>query len=121
MNDTSLAERIEALEYVLGQALFALEADSLATHARLNRLEEAVALIAPGAIGQLQEEDEQEPFSMDGLASMVQVCLGAMHRHQSVSDQKIAAIADATGRILSLGKHLSAEASSGQASAPSPA
>ena len=35
-------QRLEALEYFLGQALLALEADSVATHARLDRLEAAL-------------------------------------------------------------------------------
>lgn len=102
-------QRMEALEFLLGQTLLALEADSVATHARLDRLEAALKKTAPGALAPATEGEDTEPFTLQALGQWMQTALRAMRSHQSVSAQKMVAIGEMTTRVLGLGESLAPE------------
>ena len=102
-------QRLEALEFFLGQTLLAMEADSVATHARLNRLEAALKKTAPGALAPATEEEDTEPFTLDALGHWMQTALRAMRSHQSVTAQQMVAIGELTDRVLGLGESLAPE------------
>lgn len=102
-------QRLEALEYFLGQALLALEADSVATHARLDRLEAALKKAAPGALAPATEEEDSQPFTLQGLGQWMQTALRAMRSHQSVTAQQMVAIGEVADRVLGLGESLAPE------------
>ena len=102
-------QRLEALEFLLGQALLALEADSVATHARLERLEAALKKTAPGALAPATEEEDTEPITLDALGDWMQTALRAMRLHQSVTAQQMVAIGELTDRVLGLGESLAPE------------
>ena len=99
-------QRLEALEFLLGQALLALEADSVATHARLDRIEAALKKAAPGALAPATEEEATQPFTLQALGDWMQTALRAMRAHQSVTAQQMQAIAETTTRVLGLGESL---------------
>ena len=99
-------QRLEALEYFFGQALLALEADSVATHARLDRLEAALKMAAPGALAPATEEESTQPFTLQALGDWMQTALRAMRSHHSVTAQQMQAIAETTTRVLGLGESL---------------
>ena len=100
-------QRLEALEFLLGQALLALEADSVATHARLDRIEAALKMAAPGALAPATEEEEDtQPFTLQALGDWMQTALRAMRAHQSVTAQQMVAIGETTTRVLCLGESL---------------
>lgn len=101
-------QRLEALEFLLGQALLALEADSVAMHAQLDRLEASLKKAAPGALAPATEEDSQ-PFTLLGLGQWMQTALRAMRTHQSVTAAQMVAIGEATTRVLGLGESLAPE------------
>ena len=105
-NTPSHDQRLEALEFLLGQALLALEADSVATHARLDRLEAALQKTAPGALAPATEEEDTQPFTLQGLGQWLQTALRAMRAHQSVTAAQMVAIGEATTRVLGLGESL---------------
>ncbi len=102
-------QRLEALEYFLGQALLALEADSVAMHAQLDRLEAALKKAAPGALAPATEEEDSQPFTLLGLGQWMQTALRAMRTHQSVTAAQMVAIGEATTRVLGLGESLAPE------------
>lgn len=102
-------QRLEALEYFLGQALLALEADSVAMHARLDRLEAALKKAAPGALAPATEEESTQPFTLQALGDWMQTALRAMRAHQSVTAQQMVAIGETTTRVLGLGESLAPE------------
>jgi hypothetical protein len=107
-NTTTPEERLQALEFLLGQALLTIEGDSAAIRARLDRIEAAVTRIAPDKLAPPSEEEQEEiPFTLDSLGSWMQTCLERMRAHQSVSARKMVAIGEVTERVLSLGEHLS--------------
>lgn len=99
-------QRLEALEYFLGQALLALEADSVAMHARLDRLEAALQKTAPDALAPATEEEDSQPFTLQGLGQWMQTALRAMRSHQSVTAQQMVAIGEVADRVLGLGESL---------------
>ena len=102
-------QRLEALEFLLGQTLLALEADSVATHARLDRLEAALKKTAPGALAPATEEEDSQPFTLQALGHWMQTALRAMRAHQSVTAAQMVAIGEATTRVLGLGESLAPE------------
>lgn len=102
-------QRLEALEFFLGQALLALEADSVAMHARLDRLEAALKMAAPGALAPATQEEDSQPFTLQGLGQWMQTALRAMRSHQSVTAQQLVAIGDVADRVLGLGESLAHE------------
>lgn len=102
-------QRLEALEYFLGQALLALEADSVTMHARLDRLEAALKKAAPGALAPATEEEDSQPFTLQALGHWMQTALRAMRSHQSVTAQQMVAIGELTTRVLGLGESLAPE------------
>ncbi len=102
----TLQERIDALEYLLGQALLSVEADSVSTHAQLDRLERAIAKLAPNALAAPSEEESKTPFTMDDLGRWMALCLERMRAHQSVHPRLMVAIGEATSRVLGLGEDL---------------
>lgn len=102
-------QRLEALEFFVGQALLALEADSVAMHARLDRLEAALKKAAPGALAPATEEEDTQPFTLQGLGQWMQTALRAMRAHQSVTAAQMVAIGEAADRVLGLGESLAPE------------
>ena len=102
-------QRLEALEFLLGQALLALEADSVATHARLDRLEAALKKDAPGALTPATKEEDMQPFTLQSLGDWMQTALRAMRSHRSVTAQQMVAIGETTDRVLGLGESLAPE------------
>ena len=102
-------QRMEALEFFVGQALLALEADSVATHARLDRLEAALKMTVPGALAPATEEESTQPFTLQALGDWMQTALRAMRSHQSVTAQQMVAIGETTTRVLCLGESLAPE------------
>lgn len=101
------AERIEAMEYLLGQALLIIEADSVAVRAQLKRLERVVEQLAPGALAPADEEEEAaEPFTLDSLGGWMQLCLERMRAHRAATARQMVAIGELTERVLSLGGSL---------------
>lgn len=107
-NEPSAHEQQQALEYLLGQILLSIEADSSAIRARLQRLEDAINRIAPAALAPPGEEEEYDtPFTMNSLGAYMQTCLERMRAHQSVRAVQMVAIGQLTERVLSLGEHLS--------------
>ena len=102
-------QRLEALEFLFGQALLALEADSVATHARLDRLEAALKKAAPGALAPATEEESTQPFTLQSLGDWMQTALRAMRSHRSVTAQQMVAIGETTDRVLGLGESLAPE------------
>ena len=102
-------QRMEALEFFVGQALLALEADSVATHARLDRLEAALKMTVPGALAPATEEESTQPFTLQALGDWMQTALRAMRSHQSVTAQQMVAIGETTTRVLGLGESLAPE------------
>ena len=100
-------ERLEAMEYLLGQILLSLEADSILLHQRIARLEAAVAKIAPGTLAPLPlEHQDPQPFTMNDLGDWMQTALLAMRSHRSVSARQMVAIGELTTRVLDLGESL---------------
>lgn len=100
-------DRLEAMEYLLGQTLLALEADSVTLHERIGRLEAAIDKIAPGSLPALSEEHENTtPFTMNDLGDWMQMSLERMRSHQSVSARQMVAIGELTARVLDLGESL---------------
>ncbi len=100
------AERLEAMEYFLGQALLAIEADSAAMRAQLNRLEAVLQRLVPQAIEAPTEEEDNDAFTLDGLAQWMQACLKHMRTHQSVTARQMVAIGQLADRVVELGATL---------------
>lgn len=102
---TTTEERLEAIEFLLSQALLALEADSAAIHTTLERLQTAITKAAPGAMPQAgNNSDESNPaFTTDALGQWVQTCLERMRAHQSATARQMVAIGELTERVLGLG------------------
>lgn len=104
-------ERLEAMEYFLGQALLALEADSQAVRARLDRLEQALVSATPGKVPPPSNDDENNPaFTMDALGNWIQICLQRMRTHQAATARQMVAIGELTERVIGLGASLTPEA-----------
>lgn len=104
---TTTAERLEAMEFLLGQALLALEADCAAMRDKAARLEAALTQLAPRALKPPSEEEAHEiPFTLDTLGAWVQTCLRQAHEHQAMTARQMAAIEEATDRVLGLGEAL---------------
>ena len=103
-------ERMEAMEYLLGQILLALETDSFAIHERLARLESAIEKMAPGRLPPLSEESAgTDAFSMDALSDWVVFSLERMRSHRSASARQMVAIGELTARVIGLGESLTQE------------
>jgi len=103
-------ERLEAIEYFLGQTLLALESDSAGIRAKLARLEQAINKAAPSALPPATDEDEDNPpFTMNSNAEWLQTCLMHMRKHQSVTARQMVAIGELTDRVMTLGESLTAE------------
>lgn len=99
---TTTEDRLQALEFVLGQALLLTEAASVAQAQRIKRLEARFAQLEP-----LPDDAQNEPpFTLDGLATWLTTCVQRMQEHQSVTPRLQAAISEASARVLSLGESL---------------
>lgn len=106
-NEPGALEQQQALEYLLGQILLSIEADSAAIRTKLQRLEDAITQIAPASLAPPGEAEEYDtPFTMDSLGTYMQTCLERMRAHQSVRAGQMVAIGQLTERVLSLGEHL---------------
>ena len=103
-------ERLEAMEYLLGQTLLALESDSAGIRAKLKRLEAALNAIAPGKVPPATDQDEgNNPFTMDSLGEWMQTCTERMRHHKAVTTRQLVAIGETTARVLELGASLTPE------------
>lgn len=103
-------ERLDALEFFLGNALLDIECDNVAIHDHLARLDAAINAIAPGKLAPpTEEEEDHEPFTLDSLGSGIQFCVQAMRRHKSVKARQMVAIGELTTRVLNLGSDLTPE------------
>lgn len=102
----SIAERLDALEYVIGHALLALEADSVAKAERIQMLESIIRNAAPHALPPETAAEADEAFTLDSLQQWVGACLQAMRNHQSLPVRQIVAIGDTATRVLGLGDQL---------------
>jgi hypothetical protein len=98
------------MEYLLGQALLALEADSAAQRDKAARLEAAINRLAPDALAPPSEEEQGDiPFTLDSLGAWVQTCLRAAREHQAMTARQMVAIGELTDRVLELGSALAPE------------
>ncbi|RYF60736.1 MAG: hypothetical protein EOO27_04760 [Comamonadaceae bacterium] len=100
------AERLDAMEFLLGQMALQIEADSTAIRAQLHRLHGAIERSTPQALCAPQEEEDAEPFTVGGLCSWVQTCVERMHAHQSATARQMLAIGEVTMRVTALGELL---------------
>lgn len=101
-------ERLEAMEFLLGQMALTLEVDSIATQAQLARLERAITKAAPQALTPPTEEETAEPFTMDAFCGWMQRCLQKMREHQSATVRQMVAMGELTDRVMGLGEQLRA-------------
>lgn len=98
------AERLEAMEYLLGQALLALEGDSAAQRSKSARMEAAINQLAPGKLAPPGEEEKDEiPFTLGSLGAWMQVCLRSAREHQEMTARQMVTIGELTERVLTLG------------------
>lgn len=100
---TTPEEQQEALEYLLGQIILGIEADSTAIRAKLQRLEDAINRIAPSSLAPPGEEDEYDtPFTLESLGAHMQTCLERMRSSRSATARQMVAIGQLTERVLDL-------------------
>ena len=78
-------ERLDAMEFLLGEFMAHMELESIASRARAQRLEAALRKIAPQTLAAAGEEEDVEPFTVDGLASWMQMCVERMRAHQATT------------------------------------
>lgn len=99
-------ERLDAMEFVLGQMALLIEADHFAMRAQLYRLQAAIHKAAPGALIPPGEEEGCEPFTVAALSDWVQGCVERMAAHQAATVRHRAAIAAAAHRLAGLGEDM---------------
>lgn len=90
-NAPTVQDRLSALEFVVGQLALAVESECAALRARL----------APGAASAAHEDDEGEPFTVDGFTNWLDFCVQRMEAHRSASSSLRAAIRQAARGIAS--------------------
>ncbi len=89
----TVQDRLSALEFVVGQLALAVESECAALRARL----------APRAASAARENDEGEPFTVDGFTSWLELCVKRMEAHERAPAALRAAIAQAAHSIGALG------------------
>ncbi len=104
-NTTATAEeRLDAMEFFVGQLLIALEAESESQRARLARLESVIDAMLPGTLARLTAQEaadgEDTPFTVESFGRWMQICIGRMRAHGSASARQMVAIGELTTRIL---------------------
>lgn len=104
---STVEERLQAMEYVLGQMLFLAEVESIAVRTHLQRLESAITHTLQVPLPSPTDEEDAEPLTMDSFCAWIQTSLERMRAHQSVSARKMVAIGELTMRVRNLGAHLS--------------
>lgn len=98
------AERLDAMEYLLGQALLSLEIDSAAQRDKAARLEAAINRLAPGALAPPSEEEQgSTPFTLDSLGAWMQTCLSSARERHAMTARQMVAIGELTDRVLEIG------------------
>lgn len=105
-------ERLDALEYLLGNMALLLEASSTGMLEQLQRLEGAINRIAPGAMPAPGTEGDMEAtqaFTMDSLGQWMQICTERMRHHKAVTARQLVAIGETTARVLELGASMGPE------------
>lgn len=107
----TVEERLQAMEFFLGQALLTLEADSCAIWDKIEQLETAISGRPPKGATLAAEDAEhaQDRFTMDSLGAWMQLCARQMREHQAATARQLVAIGELTDRVLSLGEHLAQE------------
>ena len=104
---STVEERLQAMEYVLGQMLLLAETESVSVRAHLQRLESAISHTLQVPLPTPTEEEDARPLTVDAFCAWMQICLERMRAHQSASARQMVAIGELTMRIGSLGGHLS--------------
>ena len=87
-NAPTVEDRLEALEFVVGQLALSVEVECAALRAHLG------APVARSADA-TDEDGDAEPFTVDGLRKWLEFCVQRMEAHQSASAGLRAAIARA--------------------------
>lgn len=105
----TVEERLEAMEYFLGQLLLSIEVDSTAIRAHMQRLESAIVHTAQLPLSAPSEEEEVPPLTVESVSSWMQLCVERMRAHQSVSARRMVAIGELVTRVASLGATLAEE------------
>lgn len=91
-NAPTVEDRLDALEFVVGQLALSVEVECAALRAHLG------APVARSA--QATDEDgDAEPFTVDGLRKWLEFCVQRMEAHQSASTALRAAISRAARGI----------------------
>lgn len=105
----TVEERLEAMEYFLGQLMLSIEVDSTAIRAHVQRLESAILHTAQLPISAPTEDEEVEPFTVDSFCAWMQLTVERMRAHQAVSARQMVAIGELVTRVASLGASLGEE------------
>ncbi|WP_295545406.1 hypothetical protein [uncultured Pseudacidovorax sp.] len=95
-NAPTVEDRLEALEFVVGQLALSVEVECAALRAHL------AAPVAHSAEA-TDEDGDAEPFTVDGLRKWLEFCVQRMETHQSASAGLRAAIARAARGMLGTG------------------
>lgn len=103
---STLEDRFQAIEYVLGQMLLLAEVESAAVRAHLQRLESAITHTLQVPLSSPADEENADPLTIDSFCTWIQTSLERMRAHQSVSANKMVAIGELTARVRDLGAHL---------------
>lgn len=102
----TMSERLDAMEFVLGQMALLIEADHTAMQAQLYRLHTAVQAAAPMALPPPSAEEGCEPFTVAALSDWLGLCVERMQAHQAATARQVAAIAQTAARLAGLGESL---------------
>lgn len=92
----TVLDRLDALEFVIGQLALAIEADSADMRARLPS--------HPTNAG--CEDSNAEPFTVDGFRGWLELCVQRMEAHKSAPALLRAAIAQAARDIAALSERI---------------
>ncbi|WP_295542295.1 hypothetical protein [uncultured Pseudacidovorax sp.] len=94
-NAPTAEDRLDALEFVVGQLALSVEVECAALRAHLG------APVARSADA-TDEDGDAEPFTVDGLRKWLEFCVQRMEAHQSASAALRAAISQAARGIAGL-------------------
>lgn len=95
-NAPTVEDRLDALEFVVGQLALSVEVECAALRAHLG------APVARSADA-TDEDGDAEPFTVDGLRKWLEFCVQRMEAHQSASTALRAAISRAARGIATNG------------------
>ena len=98
-NAPTVEDRLEALEFVVGQLALSVEVECAALRAHLG------APVARSADA-TDEDEDAEPFTVDGLRKWLEFCVQRMEAHDSASKALQLAIQQSTRSVCSFGAPL---------------